>query len=866
MLVITVWRETIGSERADGVIPALRTGTNSMTDQRFQQILADIQKPSRYIGTEVNRVCKDPGTVELHVALAFPDLYEIGTSHFGLQILYDRLNREDWIGAERVFAPDLDLERRLIDEGLALCSLENRIPLYRFDMLGFSLLYELNYSNVVTILHTGRIPLFQRDRDERHPLVIAGGPCTCNPEPLAEVFDAMVIGDGEVVLSRMCAAWRSWRRVRRAGKIDLLRSWAGLGGVYVPSLYRVRSTADGGSRVEPCDPAAPERVRASVVSDLDAAGFPVTPVIPYGKPVHDRLRLEIARGCTRGCRFCQAGMIYRPVRERSPQGLVNLAERALSATGYDEVSLLSLSSGDYSAINQLIQALMQRCANDRIAVSLPSLRAGTLTPELMRQIKRVRKTGFTIAPEAGSERLRAVINKNISEADIFFTVENAFSLGWRLIKMYFMIGLPTETTEDLAAIVDLTRRLSTFARKINNRARMTVSVTPFVPKPHTPFQWVGQLQPTAAAEKLAWLQRRLGDRHIQFKSQDPQVSLLEGVWSRGDRRLTDLLMEAHRLGCRFDGWSDHFDADRWQRAMERRGIDAETLITRERPLDEPLPWDHIDYGVTTVFLQDEWRAARSGRSTGDCRTAECNRCGACDFINLEPVVHPPPDRDLTATQRSTDGRPQTFHTIRVIYSKTATARFLGHLEVTNVVLRALRRAGVALQYSQGFHPMPKIATANPLPLGVESLCEEFTIGVETDVTPALLKQRLNHQLPEGLTVLACRAGRRRQRHDFERWVLYHVRTGSACLTDEAVERFNAMERCDIQKKRKNGKIRTIDLKRGVASIQRLNARSVRLALCDGPACTVRPADVLAVVFNLTPQQIQQARIIKIGAA
>ncbi|MGD9274570.1 MAG: TIGR03960 family B12-binding radical SAM protein, partial [Desulfobacterales bacterium] len=479
-----------------------------MAEPSIQDLLAGIEQPSRYLGIETNAVHKDHSRVDLHAVLAFPDLYDIGTSHFGMQILYHILNQRPDTVAERVFTPGVDMEARLRTLGRPLTSLESGIPLRKFDIIGFSLLYELNYTNILTMLDLSNIAFLTAQRQENEPLIIAGGPCACNPEPVADFFDAMLIGDGEAAVIAMVEKWLAWKKDGRKSRQALMRQWSEIDGVYIPSFFKPMYDMKGLQHLEP-KYTSYTRIRRTVVGNLDGAAFPSQPVVPFGRPIHDRLRLEVARGCTRGCRFCQAGMIYRPVRERSVQTLMNQTARALWHTGYEDLSLLSLSTGDYSCIETLMQLLMDRCAGDHVAVSLPSLRAGTLTPELMNLIKMVRKTGFTIAPEAGSQRLRNVINKNIDEAEIVETVENAFRLGWQVIKLYFMVGLPTETGDDLTAIFDLVQRLRRLKRPERRRGQINVSVATFIPKPHTPFQWVGQDSLEDAHKKIQRLKNKL---------------------------------------------------------------------------------------------------------------------------------------------------------------------------------------------------------------------------------------------------------------------------------------------------------------------------------------------------------------------
>ena len=560
-----------------------------MSAPSLQDILPLVQMPSRYLGTETNHIKKPWEKSQVHVALAFPDLYEIATSHFGIQILYTILNQQEDILAERVFAPAVDMERLLREKKQPLCSLESGMPLNRFDIVGFSLLYELNYTNMVNMLDLGGVPLLAENRHASDPFIIAGGPCTCNPEPVAAFFDAIVVGDGEGVILEITAAWQQWRLSPMAARKELLERWSRIQGVYIPSFFNP-STKGQAEKSRASESAFAPQVKRAVLADLNEAAIPTKPIIPYGRPVHDRLRMEIARGCTRGCRFCQAGMIYRPVRERHPEAVLTSIHESLPATGYEDVSLLSLSTGDYSCIAPLLKNIMEFGAKDCLAVSLPSLRAGSLTPELMELIRKVRKTGFTIAPEAGSQRLRDVINKNITEADIFDTVENAFSLGWKLIKLYFMIGLPTETQDDLQAIVDLVQRLRTIKPPSAKRPRINVSVATFVPKPHTPFQWEPQISLDEALEKLKWLKDNLKGPGVQVKWQDPRVSVIEGVWSRGDRRLSEVLIEAWKRGCRFDGWTDFFDYDRWQEVFEKKCLRTDAYTGGVTVTVQPLAW------------------------------------------------------------------------------------------------------------------------------------------------------------------------------------------------------------------------------------------------------------------------------------
>ena len=833
-----------------------------MSATSLQDILPLVQMPSRYLGTEVNRIQKPWEPHQLHVAMAFPDLYEIATSHFGIQILYSLLNEQEDILAERVFAPAVDMERLLRKNRQPLVSLESKVPLHRFDIVGFSLLYELNYTNMVNMLDLGKIPLRAKERQASDPFVIAGGPCTCNPEPVAAFFDAIVVGDGEAVILEIAAAWKAWRKSGRAERSDLLNRWSRIKGVYIPSLFRSAQAA--GVRQNPV-PAGktPGRVQRAVLDDLNSIATPSRPVIPYGKPVHDRLRMEIARGCTRGCRFCQAGMIYRPVRERDPQAILASIQKALPNTGYEDVSLLSLSTGDYSCIAPLLKSIMEFGAKDRLAVSLPSLRAGSLTPELMELIRKVRKTGFTIAPEAGSQRLRDVINKNITEADIFETVENAFSLGWKLIKLYFMVGLPTETPADLQAIVGLVKRLRTIQQQPGKRPRINVSVATFVPKPHTPFQWEPQITLEESLAKINWLKDNLKFPGVQVKWQDPRVSVIEGVWSRGDRRLSDVLIEAWKSGCRFDGWTDFFDYDRWLSVFQQTGIDVRVYTEGASDREQALAWDHIDMGVTRAFLRQERRRALQGQITADCRTGSCSDCGVCDFDRIQPVSFSEGTVD-SVDGRSDDRSMQDPPSVKYVitFKKMAPARFLGHLEMVKVFIRSLKRAAIPLQYSNGFHPLPKVSFGDSLPMGMQSEEERMVVALTEAIQPEEMVSRLQERLPSGFTITACDRWDPQVELSRQATERYHIQLRDGFFSQKELDSFFNASEVPFEKKNKKGRLVVVDLKRAVVEIEVLDDRQARIALRRENRQTVRPAQVMKNVFHLTDGQILSAIVTK----
>jgi len=598
----------------------------------YEALLGRVEKPGRYLGNEKGAVRKDIDAVAVHFALAFPEVYEIAQSHPGLQILYDLLNRRDDVYAERVYAPWFDMETLLRERGLPLVSLETCTPLSDFDVIGFSLQYELTYTNLLAMIDLAGLPLESALRGDDHPLVIAGGPCAFNPEPMAEFLDAVLLGDGEEAIHEICDLVAHRADVSRA---ELLESLAAIDGIYVPSLYRVRRGPRGQLLAVDAAAGQPRSVRKRTLVDLDSVPVAETYIVPNLRVVHGRPSLEVMRGCVKGCRFCQAGYIYRPLRERDPQRVLENAQAALEATGAEELSLLSLSTGDYSCVNPVLTELMNRYSGDRVAVSLPSTRVDALAPSLLEQIKRVRKTGFTLAPEAGSQRMRDIIQKEYGETELIEAARQIFELGWRALKLYFMIGLPGETEEDLLGIAKLSARV---AAEGGNGVEVTASISTFVPKPHTPFQWTAQIGVEETRARQQYLRNELGKRKIRFKWHDARTSHLEGVISRGGREVGRTIRRAFELGCRFDGWTEHCDHPLWQQAMQESGLDP-TQQLRRRFLDEPLPWDHIDSGVTKKFLQRELAAAVEGILTPDCSIDRCTYCGACDFREIRNITY-----------------------------------------------------------------------------------------------------------------------------------------------------------------------------------------------------------------------------------
>ncbi|MCQ2546545.1 MAG: TIGR03960 family B12-binding radical SAM protein [Clostridia bacterium] len=609
-------------------------------DKELESILKRVEKPARYIGGEVNMVRKNPDDVSVRIGFAFPDTYEIGMSYMGMQILYNILNGNDRICCERVFAPAADMEEIMREKGRKLYTLETFTPVDKLDVLGFTLQYEMSYTNILNMLDLGGIPVRKDDRkDGCYPLIIAGGPCAFNPEPLADFVDAFLIGDGEETLEKVCLAFAD----AKAGKPDrkaFLEAISEIDGVYVPEFYDVEYGENHSiSAVKKINDRAPETVTRAIVKDIEGAEFPVNNIVPYIDTVHDRSVVETFRGCTRGCRFCQAGMIYRPVRERKPDTIENLAMEQLANTGHEELSLLSLSTSDYSQFEPMATGLMGLCRKQNVALSLPSLRLDSFSFRVLDEIQGYRKSGLTFAPEAGTQRLRDVINKNITEDDIFSATRQAVELGWEHIKLYFMIGLPTETLEDLDGIAEIARKIMDINYDVRGRKggrfRVTVSVSNFVPKPHTPFQWEAQNTAEEFIEKHNYLSSKLRIKGVTFNYHETATSNLEAVFARGDRRCGRILEEAWKLGCRFDGWTEHFRPEAWRKAFENCAADlgfdsADDMEAfynyRERTAEEILPWDMINPFVSRDYFLAERNKAVKCETTHDCREG-CTGCG-----------------------------------------------------------------------------------------------------------------------------------------------------------------------------------------------------------------------------------------------
>ncbi|MBP9987892.1 MAG: TIGR03960 family B12-binding radical SAM protein [Ruminococcus sp.] len=602
-----------------------------MLSEKIQEILLKVQKPGRYVGGELNSVIKDKGKIDVRYAFCFPDTYEIGMSHLGMKILYSVVNRLDYAWCERVFAPDTDMEEIMREKNIPLWALESGDPLTDFDMIGFTLQYELSYTNVLNMLDLAGIPIYSKNRDNTFPLIVAGGPCACNAEPVADFIDVFMLGDGEETTVQLIDLIKKHKEAG-SEKIALLRDVAKLKGFYVPSFYDVEYNENGTIKSVTPKETAPSKAEKAVVSDMDKVYYPESFVVPSIEIVHDRATAEIFRGCIRGCRFCQAGFIYRPIREKSADVVEEQCKKLIETTGYDEISLCSLSTSDYTGLQDLLNSMLDWATKDKINVSLPSLRVDNFSDELMEKLNQVRRSGLTFAPEAGTQRLRDAINKNVTEEDVINTVDKAFSGGWSAVKLYFMIGLPTETDEDVAGIANLGQKVVDEFYRNPDRPKgkgvqVSISAASFVPKPFTPFQWEPQATMAELEEKQKLLTESVKTKKIKISTHLTPTSFLEGVLARGDRRISKVIELAWRKGCKFDSWDDHFNFDNWTQAFEEAGLEPEFYANRRRDYDEIFPWDHLDYGVSKKFLETENKKAHQSVTTPHCRI-KCAGCGS----------------------------------------------------------------------------------------------------------------------------------------------------------------------------------------------------------------------------------------------
>jgi len=742
----------------------------------IRSFLADVSKPGRYTGGEAGATYKDKNAVDLRVAFCFPDVYEIGMSNLGMKILCGVLNEMDNVWCERVFAPWPDMEEKMRERGIPLFTHESGDGVGEFDIVAFTLQYELCYTNVVNMLDLARIPVKSCDRDDDHPIVIAGGHCAMNPEPMADFIDIFSIGEGEEALPELAALYIKMKNDGTYTRAGFLRAAAKLEGFYVPSLYEVSYNSDGTvAKIEPKFDDVPKRVRRRIVADLDNAYFPDKTIVPNIETVHDRVTLEVFRGCVRGCRFCQAGFICRPVREKSPETLCRQARAAVDATGYDEISMCCLSISDYSQISSFTDGLLHWTDDARVNISLPSLRADSFTKELMDKISSVRTSTLTFAPEAGSPRLRDIINKNITEEDILKAASLAYSSGKNQVKLYFMNGLPHETDEDIAGIAALAREVieeyyCTPGVNKKQRPQVTLSVACFIPKPHTPFEREPQALPETLLEKQQFLSSCITDRKIRYNYHDAKVSRLEAVFARGDRRLGTAILKAVQSGETFDAWTEYFNYEKWLEIIESCGLDVAFYANRTIPDEEVLPWDVIDCGVTKEFLLRERHKAAEAVPTPGCHE-KCSACGANTMAPAEEcrwcpggekktakdfgdIVTPAPEK-LSASTPKPDPALKPVRTVRIRFSKKDSLAYIGHLDLMNTMSRIIIRSGLPVWYTEGFNPHPKLVFATPLSVGHAGEREVVDVKLVEDVPDDVIVETLRPLTPLGMEIVGA---------------------------------------------------------------------------------------------------------------
>ena len=852
--------------------------------------LVKVEKPARYVGGEYNQTVKPPEGARVRVALAFPDVYEIGVSYHGFKILYEILNaREGW-AAERVYAPWPDFEAEMRARRIPLYTLENLSPLGEFDIIGFTLQSEINYSNVVNMLDLAGLPARASERGDPFPLVIAGGEGAMAPEPMSRFIDAFAIGDGEELFPEIVAAVEQFKTESSSGKRALLERLSRIDGVYVPSQVEFQYSADGTiSKIHRAGDSKADfpPVRRRVWNLRNDAGS-TRPIVPNLRVIHDRQVIEIRRGCARGCRFCHAGMTNRPVRERTLEQIMEAAREGLRSTGYGDLSLLSLSTTDHTCIKEMLRALMDEFGPRNVAVSLPSARIESFDIGLAAEISKVRKTGFTFAPEAGTERLRAVINKELDDGTFFDLVRQVFEHGWSTVKFYFMIGLPTETDTDIEGIIAAVRKTEEIGRRLwRKRLQINVTLSPFVPKPHTPFQWAAQIAPEEIKRRCYIARDGLRSKNIDVKFSDPEASLLEAALARGDRRVGEAIERAWRLGARFDGWGEHFRFDLWRRAFEEAGLDMAWHAQRERSLDEILPWDHIDAGVGKPFLRKEWDLAQCAVTVPDCSRGECAGCLACqggkghllagsypDALKTPPseeksIEESSPDKGdgkehRTAAPRGRNERgrraprrdeaPPAMR-LRFRFSKSGRLRYISHLDLANVLTASILRARLPLAYSKGFHPRPLVTLPPPLPVGYGAEEEPLDIYLDGIVDAEEARRALAEAAPSGLRfphaeridLAAPNVAKLFAAAD------YVVTLPSGFISEAdlraAIERFAAAEHWPVKKETKTH-VREIDLKTSV-HIGECDATRVQILISLTEGKYVDPLQALGEILGRT---------------
>ncbi len=834
-----------------------------------ERILPLVEKPNRYTGNEMNVIRKSHEAVKLTFALCFPDSYEIGMSHLGFKILYHILNKRDDVVAERAFCPWIDMEALLRQHRIPLFSQETHTALKNFDILGFTLQYELSYTNILNMLDLAHVPVLSSERSDDDPLVIAGGPCATNPEPLALFLDAVLIGEAEDAIHEIvdCVATAKEKKLSRQ---ETLFELAQIEGIYVPCFYQQK---DDGRVVATID-GVPERIKRRFLSELRPEDAPTEPVVPITTIIHERIMIEVMRGCTVGCRFCHAGMYYRPVRERSVEDVLDLARKTLKSTGYDNISLLSLSSADYTCVGDVISRANEEFEKDRISLSLPSLRPDVFTIDLADGISSVKKSGLTFALEAGTQRLRDVLNKPNSEEALYSVVKNAFQRSWKTIKLYFMIGLPTETSEDLDGIAHILDTVYSLGRK-HGKGKITINATisPFVPKPHTPFQWEALDTIEAFYRKVRYVESKLTSRKINIKYHAPRGSYLECILTRGDRKVSKVIYRAWQKGCRFDSWGEHFRFDRWMDAFAEMKLEPD-LYAQELHYNSNLAWDHIDIHIGKEFLWQEHEKAYANVTTSDCRWGKCNVCGIprgkiCNVLAGEHPIMNSGDssqiqygrRKERITQKINSGDAKSK--VRIAFRRDEKARFISHLDLIELINKALHRAEIPVVYSQGFSPRPRLSFGPALPVGMCSEAEYIDLQLEKPVPD--LQKKLNAAISEGIKITAIKPifSKTSSLSATIDLASYEVE-GVDLPCDDVVASLLTQKEIQVQRTTKKGDKR-INIRPYIYSIQ-LDAKTkkIKLLLQVGNEGHARPDEVLKLLTNISDEDILLLKIVRTG--
>jgi radical SAM family uncharacterized protein/radical SAM-linked protein len=851
-----------------------------LSEKIKKYLLPFVMKPGRYVGNELGAIKRDHQG-KLKVALAFPDMYEIGMSYLGMAILHHIINRRtDWV-AERVFAPWLDAEEVMRKESIPLFSLETHTPLNEFDVVGFSLTYELNYASVLNMLDLAGIPIFSSQRNENHPLIIAGGPSAMNPEPMADFFDLFALGDGEEMIVEILEAVKQAKR-DHINKENILLKLSQIPGVYVPRFYEVKYDAENKfESITPKLPKIPEKIKVRTLPELKSEYYPQAPIVPFLETTHDRLTIEIMRGCPMRCRFCAATVAYQPKRERSVEEIVKQAEAGIANSGWDEISLLSLSTTDYSKLPELARMLQQRFYSKRVSISLPSLRPDTLSLELAQLVSRVKKPGLTFAPEAGTPRLRGVINKHLNEDGLLNTAKIAFTSGWNLLKLYFMIGLPTENEEDLKGIVDVLKKVLRVGKEVGGGKNLNVTISPFTPKPHTPFQWEKQEEIDSLYKKIHYLKSNLRQGNLHLKFRDPQVSYLEGVLGRGDRRLSSVVFCAWKKGAKLDSWTEHFHYELWKEAFSEAGIDS-SFYTEEKDINLPLPWDHIDKGIKKEYLKKERNRAYAFQEETFAEKIHPAEVRAQNKFSLDKVKMSDlvPSQELERVVTSPDEPSSTIppsygrrkkrkplspaltvarSRVRLEWSKSEEVRFTSHLDVGRTFERTIRRSGIPIAYSEGFHPHQKVAFGPPLPLGFVSDSEYLDIQLTEPYTSHILN-RLNQALPPGFKFLVAKPimGKSDSLSSIINLAIYEVKLGLPLDQTEKLSQ-TVLEKENLWVKRiSKDQDKEVDIKRQIVKLEcePFDGQSVvKMHLRVGSEGYARPDEILVYGFGLEEKEV-----------